>query len=369
MGTVNESGDSRYEVARLRRAEHRSITAENPTGARGQGGRATEGTGARAARDLGVGWKVSPSLVLPAGAEVELASIVGPGLIEHCWFGTRAEAWRALVLRIWWEDDGGAPAIAVPLGDFFGQGWAEFALLTSELVVVGPNGGLNAYFPMPFRRAARITIENLAEIDLSFYYQIDYSLQELPEDAGYLHAHFRRSNPVPKGEVHTIVDGVTGRGSYLGTYLAVGVNHPGWWGEGEVKFFIDDDGEFPTVCGTGTEDYFGGAWNFDVPGQGYTTFSSNYLGMHQVIRPDGLYGSQTRFGMYRWHVPDPIDFTTGIRATIQDLGWRPDRRYLARSDDLASVAYWYSDVPSGLASELRLEQLEVSNRPIRPAGS
>jgi hypothetical protein len=166
---------------------------------------------------------------------------------------------------------------------------------------------------------------------------------------------------VKRGEVHTIVEGIRGRGRYIGTYLAVGVNWPGWWGEGEVKFFIDDDDEFPTVCGTGTEDYFGGAWDFDVPGEGYTTFSTNYLGMHQVIRPDGLYRSQTRFGMYRWHVPDPIDFREALKVTIQDLGWRPDRRYLLRSDDIASTAYWSAASPAGLASDLPAEALEVSS--------
>jgi hypothetical protein len=145
--------------------------------------------------------------------------------------------------------------------------------------------------------------------------------------------------------------------------LAVGVNGPGWWGEGEVKFFIDEDKEFPTICGTGTEDYFGGAWNFDVPGQGYSTFSSSYIGLHQVIRPDGLYRAQTRFGMYRWHVPDPVHFERNLKVTIQDLGWRPDGRYLARSDDMASVAYWYSEHPEGIASEFSIDALEVSSRP------
>jgi hypothetical protein len=351
-------------VAALTDADHRAITAENPTGERGGGGRATEGTGAEAARDLGVGWKVSPSVKLSAGQTIDLAHIVGEGVIQHIWMGTRRESWRSLILRFRWDDDEGEPAVSVPLGDFFGQGWAEFAPLTSELVVVAPYSALNCYFPMPFRRSAHVTVENIGHTDVPFYYQFDYSLETIPEDVGYFHASWRRSNPVAAGEVHTILEGVGGKGRYLGTYMAIGVNGPGWWGEGEVKFFLDDDGEFPTICGTGTEDYFGGAWNFDVPGQGYTVFSSNYLGLHQVIRPDGLYRAHTRFGMYRWHVPDPIDFRRSFRATIQDLGWRPDGRYWPRTDDIATVGYWYSDVTAGVAGDdMTVDTLQVGSRP------
>jgi hypothetical protein len=357
---------SRLDVARLGRGESRAITAENPKGERGGGARSIEGTGAKAARDLGLGWKVSPSRVIAAGEKVELAAIEGPGIIQHIWVTTRADAWRSLALRISWDGDDKSPAVAVPLGDFFGQGWAEYAPLFSEPIVVAPYGGLNCYFPMPFRRFARLTLENLGPAEQVVYYQVDYVLCEVPADVGYLHASWRRSNPVPAGEVHTLLDRAPGRGSYVGTYLAVGVNGPGWWGEGEVKFFMDQE-EYPTICGTGTEDYFGGAWDFDVPGQGYSTYSSSYLGLHQVIKPDGLYSSQTRFGMYRWHLPDPITFESDLTVTVQDLGWRPDGRYLPRSDDLASVAYWYSEVPGGAGGELSLDALEVSSLPIRPA--
>ena len=179
---------------------------------------------------------------------------------------------------------------------------------------------------------------------------------------------FRRVGKLPKKSVYTILDGGRGRGAYIGTYLAVGVNSPGWWGEGELKFFMDGE-TYPTICGTGTEDYFGGAWDFEVPGQGYSTYSSSYLGLHQVIRPDGLYSSQTRFGMYRWHLPDPVNFERSLQVTIQDLGWRPDGRYLPRSDDMASVAYWYSEDPAGLKSELSLDAFEVSSLPPKKAGA
>ena len=162
-------------------------------------------------------------------------------MIEHLWLTTRPDAWRSMVLRMSWDGADEAPAVAVPLGDFFCQGWAEFAPLVSEPMVVAPHGGMNCYFPMPFRKSARISIENLGPGEQVVYYQVDYALGEIPDDLGYLHATWRRANPVPAGEVFTILDGAAGRGSYVGTYLAVGVNSPGWWGEGEVKFFLDDE--------------------------------------------------------------------------------------------------------------------------------
>ena len=118
----------------------------------------------------------------------------------------------------------------------------------------------------------------------------------------------------------------------MGTYLAWQVNNNGWWGEGEIKFYMDGDQDYPTICGTGTEDYFGGAWNWERPIGTYRTYSTPYLGMHQVLKPDGLYRSQRRFGMYRWHVMDPIRFQSDLRVTIQDLGWRSGGRYLPRRE-------------------------------------
>jgi hypothetical protein len=340
-GLVNGLAD----LARVSTAVTRSISAENPTGEKGRGGAATEGTGAHAARDLGRGWKVSPSIRIEGGTTATLAEIQGPGAIQHIWLTTHTVNWRRLVLRFFWEDDP-RPAVEVPVGDFFGQGWGTFAQLSSLPVAVNPHGGFNCYWAMPFRRSARITLENLSDEDVIVYYQVDYTLTEVGEDVAYFHAQWRRSNPLPYAEVHTILDGVEGAGHYVGTYLAWGVNSTGWWGEGEVKFYLDGDEEFPTICGTGTEDYFGGAWNFDVPGQGYTAFTTPFLGLHQIIRPDGLYQSQQRFGMYRWHVLDPIRFSTDLRVTVQALGWRSGGRYLPLQDDIASTAFWYSDQTS-----------------------
>jgi hypothetical protein len=325
----------------------RSISPENPTGASGGGGRATEGTGAPAARDLGPGWKVSPSIEVPAGTTAVLADIGGPGRITHIWLTTHPDHWRSMVLRAHWDGDP-EPAVEVPLGDFFGQGWGRFAQLSSAMVAVNPHGGMNSYWPMPFRAGARLSCENLSDRPAILYFQITYDEGGDETGSGYLHAQWRRSNPV-RGGLHTLLEDVRGAGQYVGTYLAWGVNSRGWWGEGEVKFHLDGDGDgggFPTICGTGTEDYVGGAWNFDVPGQGYTAYSTPYLGLHQIIRPDGLYESQQRFGLYRWHVPDPIRFARDLRVEIQALGWRSGGRYLRRHDDIASTALFYLDATS-----------------------
>jgi hypothetical protein len=327
-------------LSRLSGAQTRSISAENPTGEKGKGGMATEGTGAAAARDLGQGWKVSPSIGIAPGEAATLADIKGEGLIQHLWLTTHVRNWRRLLLRFYWEEDE-SPAVEVPVGDFFCNGWCEYSHVGSLPIVVAPNGGFNSYWEMPFRRAARVTLENLGPEEATVYYQVTYALTEVPEDAAHFHAQWRRSNPLPFKEVHTLLEGIRGGGHYVGTYLAWGVNNSGWWGEGEIKFYLDGDAEFPTICGTGTEDYFGGAWNFDVPGQGYTPYTTPFLGLSQVLRPDGQYRSQQRFGMYRWHIPDPIRFQEDIRVTIQALGWRTDRRYLPLQDDIASTAFWY----------------------------
>ena len=337
-------------LARRSAARSRAVTAENPTGEPGQGGRATTGTGAYAAEDLGRGWKVSPSVEVPAGQTTVLADITGPGVIHHLWLTCAHHAWRTTLLRITWEE-AALPAVQIPLGDFFCQGWAIFSQVSSAMVAVNPSGGLNCYWPMPFRRRARIELVNLSDATVTLYYQVDYELTEVADEDLWFHARWRRSNPVPRGQVHTVLTGEHGAGHYVGTYLAWGSNSPGWWGEGEMKFFLDDDEEFPTICGTGTEDYVGGAWNFDVPGQGYTTYTTPYLGLHQVIGPDGLYSSQQRFGMYRWHVPDPVRFSSRLAVTVQALGFGRPRadgqplRYRQLSDDVSSTAFVYLDRP------------------------
>lgn len=331
-------------LARVSNAKTRSISAENFTGEKGKGGMATEGTGARSARDLGVGWKVSPSVEIPAGSTFTLAEIDGPGAIQHIWLTCSPGHWRNLIIRMYWDNEE-EPSVEVPAGDFFCNGWQERCNVNSFPIAVNPAGGMNSYWQMPFRKTAKITAENLGLDKVTLYYQIDYTLTDVPDDIAYFHAQWRRSNPVASKDVHTILDGVKGKGHYVGTYLAWQVNNTGWWGEGEIKFYLDGDMEYPTICGTGTEDYFGGAWNWEHPKGEYGTYSTAFLGMHQVIKPDGLYRSQQRFGMYRWHVLDPIRFEEDLRVTIQDLGWRTGGRYLPQQSDISSTAIWYQLEP------------------------
>lgn len=333
-------------LACLSLAQTRSISPENFKGEKGQGGMAVDGTGATSARDLGQGWKISPSVMIPAGQTFELANISGPGAIQQIWM-TPTGHWRFSILRIYWDHQD-QPSVECPVGDFFACGWGRFAQVSSLAVCVNPGSAFNCYWEMPFRKHCRITLSNLADQEMCLYYQINYVLTDVPQERAYFHAQFRRVNPLPYKAIYTILDRVEAHGQYVGTYLAWGVNNTGWWGEGEIKFFIDGDKEFPTICGTGTEDYFGGSYNFEnQTTKQYQEFTTPYSGLPQIIRPDGVYQSQTRFGMYRWHIPDPIRFQQNLRVTIQALGWRGGRRYLPLQDDIASVAYWYQTLPTG----------------------
>jgi len=345
VGQFNGLGMHLGNLSRLSRAVTRSISPENFAGEKGKGGMATEGTGASCARDLGPGWKISPSVVIGPGETFTLADIQGPGAIQQIWM-TPTGHWRHSILRIYWDGQE-QPSVECPVGDFFCSGWGKYAQLSSLAVCVNPGSAFNAYWEMPFRRRCRMTMTNLADERMVLYYQINYTLTDVPDDAAYFHAQFRRVNPLPYKSVYTILDGVRGQGHYVGTYMAWGVNNTGWWGEGEIKFYIDGDDEYPTICGTGTEDYFCGSYDFEHPETGqYQEFTTPYTGLYQVIRPDGVYQSQMRFGMYRWHIVDPVRFEQGLRVTIQALGWRSGRRYLPLQDDIASVAYWYQALPT-----------------------
>ena len=332
-------------LAQLSGAKTRSISPENFSGAKGKGGMALEGPAAKAARDLGRGWKHSPFVVIEPGETFTLADIQESGMIQHIWM-TPTGNWRFSILRMYWDEQE-QPSVECPVGDFFASGWSEYSQLTSLAVCVNPGSAFNAYWQMPFRKRCRITLTNISNEAMTLYYQVTYALMPIPEKIAYFHAQFRRVNPLPYREVYTILDGVRGQGQYVGTYLAWGSNNNGWWGEGEVKFYLDGDEAFPTICGTGTEDYFCGSYGFENPQtKQYQAFSTPYAGFHQVIRPDGAYRSQTRFGMYRWHILDPIRFEEDINVTVQALGWRDGGRYLPLQDDIASVAYWYQTLPT-----------------------
>lgn len=329
---------------RLSNAKTFSISPENLNGAKGHGGTASEGGASNAARDLGQGWKVNPFVVIQPKQTFVLADIDGQGAIQHIWM-TPTGTWRFSILRMYWDDEKD-PSVEVPVGDFFAMGWGVYSRLSSLAVCVNPGSAFNSYWPMPFRKKAKITLENLDDKAMVIYYQIDYTQTQVPKDAAYFHAQFRRVNPLPYKDVYTILDNVKGKGQYVGTYLAYGVHNNGWWGEGEIKFYMDGDKAFPTINGTGTEDYFGGSYNFEnQEKKQYEEFTSPYSGLIQVIKPDGLYKTQQRFGLYRWHIADPVRFDADLRVTIQALGWRAGGRYLPLQDDISSVAFWYQTEP------------------------
>lgn len=335
---------------RLSNAKTRSISPENFTGEKGKGGMADPvkdkdkrniANAAYPARDLGQTWKVNPYIKIAGGEVFTIAEMDGPGAIQHIWM-TPTGNWRSTIIRIYWDGET-TPSVEAPVGDFFCMGWGQYAPLSSLAVCVNPGSAFNCYWTMPFRKSCKITTENILDEEMTLYYQIDYTLTDVPEDAAYFHAQFRRTNPNLTSD-YTMIDGIKGKGHYVGTYMAWGVNNNGWWGEGEIKFFMDGDSKFPTICGTGTEDYFCGSYNFDRNGK-YNEFCTPYAGLHQVIRPDGLYTSQQRFGLYRWHIADPIRFEKELRITIQDLGWKSGGRYLPQKSDIASVVFWYQTEP------------------------
>ena len=330
------------ELSKMSHFESRSVGPENFTGEKGKAAMATEGTGADRAAGLGQGWKISPSVVVQPGEVFTMADITGPGIIRHIWITDSCPKNRTLILRMYW-DGSDTPSVEVPLGDFFACAeYQNYAQVTSLPVCVNPKRAFNCYWDMPFYQNARITIENIYHEKITVYYQIDYHAGEIPEKRGYFHAQFRRENPLKEKGIYTILDNVQGNGQYVGTYLFWGVNNNGWWGEGEIKFYLDGDTEFPTICGTGTEDYFCGSWNFDIGGK-YQEFCTPYSGVPKIIRPDGLYSANQRFSMYRWHITDPIYFKEDLKVTIQALGWRSPHRYLQLRDDISSVAFWYQD--------------------------
>jgi hypothetical protein len=329
--------------------QSRSITAENPKGKVGAGG--------QAASNLGPGRKGRPAIEnIAPGETVTLAKIDGPGVIRHLWFTVFDESevseyvFRDLVLRMYWDGED-KPSVEVPFGDFFCNGAAERCEIDSMPIVCVPDIGFNCYFPMPFGKHAKVTIESNHPTDIApFFYQIDYSLvPDLPDDTGYFHAQWRRENPTTKGEDFTIVNSIEGAGQYVGTYLAWTALSEYWYGEGEVKFYIDGDEEYPTICGTGTEDYVGGAWGYDDSGYGTPkTYSTSFMGypFHDTSDGSDGHGRPPTHGMYRWHIPDPIRFTEDLCVEVQQIGDHPKtHNYFERSDDISAVSYWYQKEP------------------------
>jgi len=335
------------------------ITAENVYGEKGRGGMARIGPipqeevvrigqvwsvdhEKHPARDLGEKYKIRPCIMLAERSVTTVMDVAGAGAITHIWFTTGDKGYRDLILRVYWDGEG-APSVECPLGDFFGCPFTTRLKILSLPINVNPQGGMNCYFPMPFRRGARMTIENRDTKEVCLFYAISYEERPIAEDEAYFHAQFRRENPLKYGRDFTILDGVKGRGHYVGTQMGWQQNTEGWWGEGEIKMFIDGDVEYATYVGTGTEDYFGGAWGFG------DNFTAPFLGYQDLMNPAGHGGVTNRVGhrhsMYRFHLPDPIRFSADLKVTMQALGWRVGGRFLPVRDDLCSVAYWYQTEP------------------------
>ncbi|RKX39944.1 MAG: hypothetical protein DRP64_13460 [Verrucomicrobia bacterium] len=336
---------------RLSDAQSRSISPENFTGEKGKGGMATleEGTAANAASELGRGWKVNPYIFIEPGKEFTLADIQGEGAIQHIWM-TPVCNYRLNILRFYWDGET-EPSVEVPVGDFFASGWGMGfePAIQSLAVCVNPKSGLNSYWQMPFRKRCRITMENMGAEKTTLYYQVDYTLTDIPDDAAYFHAQFNRTHPVPDKKDYIIVDNIKGKGHYVGTYLARGAYDTGWWGEGEIKFYMDGDQKFPTICGTGEEDYFCGSYGYngrfnDEGKPEFDEFDSPYTGYHYFL-DDPAISYLMKIGQYRWHILDPVRFETDLKITIQSLGWKDGGKYKHLPDDLASVAFWYQQEP------------------------
>lgn len=343
------------DIYKMRDAQSRSLTPENVYGLKGAGGMATAETtlhpnSARAGRDLGPGWKLSPCIRLPAGQTATLMDNEGPGLIRHIWMTLDIQHHRDIILRMYWEEQE-YPSVECPIGDFFCNSWQQSQNILALPINVNPVGGFNCYLPMPFRKRARITVSNDSPRDLnSFYYTINYTLETVDDTALFFHAQWRRENPTRYKTYYTLVDGIRGRGQYIGTFMAWQQNSSTWWGEGEMLMYLDGDTTYPTIIGTGTEDYFGGAWGFER--HGYSeSFSAPYLGYIDV-QPQKKPGytaenlrAGSRFILYRFHICDPIYFSHDLKVQIQCLGWRSEGRYLPLQDDVSTVAYWYQTLP------------------------
>ena len=341
----------------LKNLKSRAATFENQEALPGEGGKSQDGR------------KGAPCIEGFKDKETRnLLETKGPGMIRHMWITIPPNdimAMRNIILRIFWDGQS-QPSVESPIGDFFGVAHGRQRSLVSDNVTMQGAKGFNCWIPMPFASNVKITVENDTgkEVPL-FFYQIDFTLgDEIDTNMGYFHAQFRRANPCPFHEDYRIIDGIEGKGVYLGTVLGVRSKFiDEWWGEGEVKFYIDKDQEYPTICGTGAEDYIGSAW-------GLEEINTPYQGAPLVDDERGLYS------LYRFHNVDPIYFQESLKVTIQQIGYGQSEKaekhygenyvwhraagtkesspdgYFERSDDYSSVAYWYQTLPTNTFPQL-----------------
>jgi len=288
------------------------------------------------------------------GSTLTLMDANGPGLLTHIWITVASpEGYhlKKLVLRIYWDGEA-TPSVEAPLGDFFGLGLGAYHRWESELLSVGSDKALNSFFPMPFQKHARITVSNDGQQKVdAFYFNLDYRALSQPLAPGtlYFHAQFRqaqpnhgwtsdwKSNGDPKVDEKSNLDGkdnyvwmeATGRGHFVGVTMSVFQNQDNWWGEGDDMFFVDGEAR-PSVAGTGSEDYFLGAWDFGGHPFSYRLYGAPLVGEERA-------GGKS--SVYRFHLDSPITFTKSLRATIEH------GHANHRSDNYYSVAYWYQTEP------------------------
>ena len=319
-------------LSRLCPAVSRSICAENPQGDAGGGGRAETGTGQAAARDLGRGWKVSPATAIEPGQSRLIADIEGPGSIQHVWMGVNGDP-RLALLRIAW-DGSEAPSVECPVGHFFACGWGGVEAISSLAVCMNPRNGLNCWWEMPFHVSCRLSVENVGPEPIVVYYQIDYTLAGVADDAGCFHAQFHRSVG-GHGRAHAVLDGARGRGQYVGTYLAWQPGPACEPGNRRIEFQNDGTGDGREVRCPDLAAYF-------CSSNGFREFSTSYCGLARATGPEGVASPVARFGLYRWHIMDPIRFTEGLRVVIGagDTVEGAEGR-VTPGEEIASVAYWY----------------------------
>ncbi len=308
----------------------RSICFENPSGAPGEGG--------KTASRLGAGRKGAPSISLKAGQEVQLCDIEGPGTIRHIWMTTRRDTvtLRSLVIRAWWDGQE-HPSVECPIGDFMGFAHGKVMPYYSAVHSLGQNAGMNIWLPMPFARRAKITLTNEGEKNVPLYYQIDYTIADKhPDDVGRLHVLFRRENPTTMKKDFVMLPQRKNKGRFMGAIIGVRNLTPGqWWGEGEIKIYMDGDTDFPTICGTGSEDYVCLSY-----GMQQTPYLYNGCSLNE----------NNFVSMYRWHLPDPISWRKECRITIQQIAWK--KGLAETQDDWSCATFWYEPVPSAALPEM-----------------
>lgn len=324
------------------------ISAENPTGEKGGACLAkidpTNPDLYWSKNAIKEGYKVNPFIKIDAKTTKVIADIKGMGMITNLFLTSDKINFSEIQLRIYF-DGSNIPSVDCPLGAFFCMGFdGIFHQVNSLPIVVAPYRGCNSYFQMPFRKGFKVEIENKsAETNWILAYKIMYDEVEIGLDVPYFHATYRQTLTNEENPTHVILDNVEGEGVYVGTYLAWTQLEPEWWGEGEVKFYIDGDKEHPSICDNGTEDYFGGAWNFGsygvIEGSKGEVFNTPFLGQPLVDYHGEI---NNRYGMYRFHILDGIGFSENIKVTVDTIGWPLDHaHYKHTSEDVSSVAYYY----------------------------